>query len=401
LSSTVLGSIVGLFAGFFTYRYISPELLGIWALFSVFEGYATFTRIGVINGLGRELPFLLGQNKTTEANSYASTALFYTLCSNVILLGLLPIIIIDNKAVLQDSYYLLSLIVVVIRLLLSSYTSYLSVTFRTSKSFNDLSDIQYYLIVLKLVSLLLVVYFGFLGLLIRNGLTAMVELILFHWKRPIKVLPKFKKTDFLSLIKVGFPLFAVSYASGFIDTIPRLYIINFGTIEQLGLFSPILVVLSLGLLLPQAIGSYMYPKMSYEFGKSQDKRSVWKMVLITITSSFVSGIPMFILVYVFSDYIGVIFPNYQEVIPYLKIASFSLLFIGYKSGGLSFSVLKSWSIMFINIIVYFVVTSAAIFIMQLYTNDVLAVASYSLVIGYAFMSIFSLLLSYRVTHYTS
>jgi len=75
----------------------------------------------------------------------------------------------------------------------------------------------------------------------------------------------------MHLMKIGIPLFAVSYSSSFADTLPRLYIMNFREVRDLGLFSSIIVILGLGLVLPNAISSYRYPKMSYEYGLTGDK----------------------------------------------------------------------------------------------------------------------------------
>ncbi len=398
LSSSILSSLIGVFTGFFTYRYIEPALLGIWALFTVYEIYATFSRLGIINGLARELPYLLGMNETKQAETYASTALFYTLASNLLLFAFVPFLLSNQSFELQNNNYIYSLLVVLLKLLFSSYTSYLTVTFRTNKSFNDLSNIQNLLSIIRLLSLVLVILYGFLGLLIRELTMSFLEMLLFHLKRPLLIRPKFNLPSMFKLFKVGFPLFVVSYAFSFIDTLPRLYIINYGTLEQLGLFSPIIIILGLALLLPNAISSYMYPKMSYEYGQNQNKENVWRIVLLTAAASFVSGVPLFASVYFFAGYIDLIFPKYSPIIPYLKLASFSLLFIGYKSGGLSFAVIKSWWIMILNTIVYLIVTLLSLIILHFYFQDILQVASLTLVISFAFMFIFSIYLSYRVTH---
>lgn len=397
-SSSILGSIVGIFTGFFTYRYIEPSLLGIWALFTIYEVYATFTRLGVINGLGRELPYLLGKGEADEAKKLASTGLFYSLFSNLILLLALPIVLNDKSIDWNDYNFILAFLIILIRLFLSSYTSYLSVTYRTNQNFNDLSNIQNILTVYRLISLLFVVYFGFIGLLIREFLHSMIEMVLMHWKRPISVLPKFCKSDLVKLVRVGFPMFLVSYLISFIETIPRLYIIRFASIEQLGLFSPIIIILGLAMLLPNAISSYMYPKMSFEFGACQDKSKIWRIVLLTSITSLISGFPLFICVYFLADYVYLIFPKYAEVSDYLKIASFGMLFIGYKSSGLSFSVLKSWSTMIFNGLIYLLVSVLSLVLLHVYISDVLKVASLSIVISFGFMYFFTLFLSYRVTH---
>ena len=398
LSSNILGSFVGIFSGFFTYRYIEPSLLGIWALFAVYEVYATFTRLGVINGLGRELPYLLGAGADDEAKNIASTGLFYSLFSNLILLIALPIIVYEKSIDWNDSNYVHAFVVILIRLVLSSYTSYLSVTFRTNRSFIDLSNITNILTIFRLISLFIVVYLGFIGLLIRELLLPMFEMLFMHWKRPICVLPKFTKLDFVRLIKVGFPLFLVSYLISFINTIPRLYIIRLGSIEQLGLFSPVIIMLGLAALLPNSISSYMYPKMSFELGASQDKSKIWRIVFLTSIVSLISSIPLFICVYFLADYVYLIFPKYAEVTDYLKIASFGVLFIGHKTGGLAFSVMKSWTTMFLNSLVYLLVSVISLALLHIYISDILKVASLTIVFSFGFMYFFTFFLSYRLTH---
>ena len=91
-SSTLISSLIGLASGFVTYRFIEPSLLGIWSYFVVYEVYGNVSRLGVINGLGRELPYLLGRNEKEKALDLSSTALFYAIISNLVLFFQIPII---------------------------------------------------------------------------------------------------------------------------------------------------------------------------------------------------------------------------------------------------------------------------------------------------------------------
>ncbi len=398
LSSSIFGSIISLVTGFFTYRYIEPSLIGIWALFSILEVYSTFSRLGVINGLGRELPYLLGKNKLDEAKKIASTALGYSILSNSFLFIILPVFIYSFEFDPNNSSHICSLLVIIFRVLFSSYTNYLSVTFRTGESFIDLSKIQNVLSGIKLLSLPLVIYWGFYGLLLRELLLSLLEMVFFHIKRPLKVKVGLEKISFLSLIKVGFPLFIVSYLFGIIETFPRLYIAKFGTISDLGLFSPVIIILGIAVILPNSIVSYMYPKMSYEFGQHDNKRKLWDVVKFTALISLLSSIPMCLVVYFVADQVTWLFPKYTASVPYLKISAFSLLFIGYKSSGLTFSVLKSWNVMILNSIVFLLVSTFSMFIIQIYFKDALEVASYSIIITYGFMFFFSLGLAYFELH---
>lgn len=398
LSSSILGSIISLVTGFFTYRFIEPSLLGIWALFSILEVYSTFSRLGVINGLGRELPYLLGKNLVEEAKKNASTALGYSILSNVFLVVIVPIFVFNFDFNPQNKDHIFSLVVIVLRILFSSYTNYLSVTFRTGESFVDLSKIQNVLSGIKLISLPLVIYWGFLGLLVREFLLAFLEMIFFHVKRPLKVRFELNKSCFFSLVKVGFPLFIVSYLVSVIETFPRLYIAKYGTISDLGLFSPVIIILGLAVILPNSIVSYMYPKMSFEFGQHDNKSKLWKVVRFTALISFVSSIPMFLTVYFVADQVLWLFPKYAGSVPYLKISSFALLFIGYKSSSLTFSVLKSWGKMVFNSVIYLLASTLSLFILHFFFLDSLKVASYSIIITYGFMFFFSLGLAYLDLH---
>ena len=395
-SSSIISALVGVFTGFFTYRYISPEMLGIWSLFTVYETYASFTRLGIINGLGRELPYTMGTGDDVEARKMASTALSYSLFSNILIPAFLVALIYGKTLDWGNELYIYSALVVLSRLLCSSYTSYLSVTFRTSDNFKKLTYVQNVLSVLKVGSILLVVYFGFLGLLLRELLLAITELVLLHINRPILVRPRFDFSTCMKLFKVGFPLFIVSYSISAVDTFPRLYIIEYGTVEQLGLFSPVLFTLAIAQILPTAISGYMYPKMSFEFGKTGNKKAIWNITLLSMGTSFVASIPLALGVYFLADYVELIFPKYVASIPYLKVTSIAFLFIGYKSSGLSFAVIKSWRMMLINVAIYFVISVAIISILNTLIADVLMIASVSIVITFFVMFIVSNYLSHRI-----
>lgn len=367
-------------------------------MFSIFEVYGTFTRLGIINGLGRELPYYLGQNNINKAENIAAAALHYSLSSNILLFAIIPFLFYFKNYEISDKFYLYGFIVVVFRIFFSSYSSYLSTTFRTSENFNILSNIQNLLSALKLLTLILVITFGFVGLLLREFLLSFSEMALMHYWRPLRINPRFSLTNLVELFKVGFPLFVVSYLTSFIDTIPRLFILREGTIEQLGLFSPIIIMLGMAFILPTAISAYMYPKMSFEFGKTMDKERLWGIIVKTNVAALAAGIPLFLVVFLFSDLIKYVFPKYTDIVPYMKISSFALLFIGYKAGGISFSVLKSWNIMFLNTFLYLGVSVISIVVLYHFFDDVLYVAAASLVITFLLMSLISLFLSYKVTH---
>ena len=88
LNSTIVLQIVSLLTGLLAYRYITPEYLGIWATFTTFTTIAPILRLGIPNGMNRELPYYLGRGETEKAYLFASTTLYYAIF-NTIALGII------------------------------------------------------------------------------------------------------------------------------------------------------------------------------------------------------------------------------------------------------------------------------------------------------------------------
>lgn len=77
--SSILLSLVKLFANILIIRWIAPEELGIWNTIIVVQSYAVVLNLGISNGLNRELPFALGKNYLNIARKLAETGLFISI----------------------------------------------------------------------------------------------------------------------------------------------------------------------------------------------------------------------------------------------------------------------------------------------------------------------------------
>ncbi len=181
--------------------------------------------------------------------------------------------------------YIFSLIVVLIRVSLSFYSIYIEGTYRTTDCFNKLSNIRFVVIAFNVLLSPLIYYFNFNGYLMMQLGLAIINILLLHIYRPLRVKPKFQKDIFLFLLKTGLPLFITSYAISFIDTIPRLFILHYGNETLLGLYAPVLMITSAFALLPNTLATYYYPKLSFNFGKFKNPagllRSLNKIYLVS------------------------------------------------------------------------------------------------------------------------
>ncbi len=77
-SSQLLSSSISLITGFVIMRLVNPESYGLFTSFQVYLGYITLMHGGVLNGISRELPYLLGKGEKSYSLELVSNANFIT-----------------------------------------------------------------------------------------------------------------------------------------------------------------------------------------------------------------------------------------------------------------------------------------------------------------------------------
>lgn len=381
LSSNLLFALVSIFVGFINYRHLEPSSVGLWTSLTLIEGYSSMTRLGILNGLGRELPFYLGNGNKTMAYSLAESALGYSLLSNGLLIFMVPFFITFTNLSFSSGDIYLGLTVIVLRLIMNSYSGYLNVTFRTNSDFNTLSNLKAFLAVFKVLSLFFIVFFNFYGLLMREFLLILIEMLFLHFNRPIRVGISLKRKKLNHLFVVGFPLFLNTYLYSFFESLPKLFLAKYGTEIDLGFFSPVSVVVGLALIVPDSIGSFLYPKLTYSFGQKIGNKKLRSIVYKSILVSLILGIFLFICVNIFSGYISFLLPKYEKSIPYLKIVSFGLIFVGWKSNNYIFAIFKDWRYLYLDTFLLGLVSFSTLYFLSSYSHlDILMVSSLCVVI---------------------
>jgi len=394
LSSSFLHLPVSMAISLITFRVIEPYFMGIWATMTVFETYAGILRMGVINGMNRELPHSMGAGRTEEAITYAQTAFSYNLFTIVVLWLIIPFLVTNFEL---NNTYLLCIAVNLVRVSLSFYTTYLSGTFRTTDNFNKFSNIQYAMIAFHLLLSPMIIFLKFEGYLMMQLLLALVNSFLLHKYRPLHIKPKFNYKIFIKLSKIGVPLFLSSYAIGFIDTIPRLFIIKYGDETLLGLFSPVILVVTTFSMLPNTLGMYYYPKLSYKLGKEGQPKNLLNPMMKIFLISALFLLPLAFIGFFLADTLSVIFPKYKESIPYLKIAFFVAPFSISKLGGVISVVLKKFSYLAFYVISYaaFQIVSLLV-IYHFITKDILKVSVLSILATYFLLFVVSIILNIKL-----
>lgn len=389
ISVSYLSIPVSLVTGFLAFRKIDPYLMGIWTTFSVLETYATFMRLGVINGMNRELPFALGEGNKEKADKLASTTLGYTIINIILLCICTPFLL--SKFELS-THHIATSIIVVFRISLSFYITFLSGTFRSEDSFNKLSNIHGVVILMKLLFCPLIFY-GFYGFLAYEIIAVITNTILLHKYRPIKVKPQFHKQEFIHLLKIGFPIFIISSAISYLDTIPRLYLIKYAVPETIGIYAPVAMLLSVVAILPNSLSAYMYPKFSFHLGEAKQAEDIWNKLLKIYFTSFVFVSFLAAIGYFFVDYFAYFFPKYKNSLPYLKLSLLICPFVFFRLGNMLNVLLKNYTFMIYFSVFYGIIQLLSIYIISRVEVDLINVIIYSQIVTSLMVLLFGIYLN--------
>lgn len=400
--STLFAAAINFVLGFVTFRYIAPDHLGIWGTFSTFTVYASFLRLGIPNGMNRELPYYYGKGDHETALKCASTTLSYSLFTTFIaLLGAVVFYFCFdfNKYDSLSSDYFNTSIVFWITVLIEPYTTYLSGTYRTSDNFDKLSKLQIIKAVIQAITIVLLIVWEFNGYLIRHLIIALVDPIYLHVFRPIKKIAiAFDWSIFKKLFVVGFQLFIVSYISSFVDTLPRLYIIKTGSSELVGLFSPVIILSSMIYLIPNTFSQYLYPTFSFAYGKGYNRLYFWKKMRLILFLSLLIGLVAAIAAYFLVDWLLLLFPKYAASSACIKMACWGVAFIGYKIGNILCSIFKEWKWLYISGISYAVIQITTLLVVRLFVDEPLMVSSIAMSLTAVLMFFVACFIAYSVTH---
>ena len=389
--TSLLLNFSNLVSGFLVYRWIAPEFMGIWQSVTLLDTYSQIFRLGVVNGLNRELPFYLGKGETEKAHLFAQTSKYYSYWQIGFFL-VTAAIVIPFLGPKQD--WIFPLVAIILVISINIYISYLQGTFRANSDFHKLSRVQGISAFIKLLSLLLVYKYHFTGFCMQQVIVAAVNAIFLHIYRPIRKPAKWDFPTFKELVKTGLPIFIGSYIITATLTFPRIHLLNHGTVRMLGLYAPLFTLLGTFSVFSDSFGQFFYPRLSAHLGKTGDQFFVYKRTIIIQIGIFLLSIPFLALIYISLPYVLThFFPKYSESKSILEIGMFVSLFLSFKFNQTLFNTIKSWGFLAVYIGVF---AGLQYFIPILLMNkmDTLYAVVYGQLYTYAAMFFISIGLAY-------
>lgn len=394
---SVVKALAQMIVGFVIARYISPKDFGLWATINLALTYSLFLQSGLINGLNRELPYLFGKGEDAEAIRMAGTVQTFNLA--VSCLVVVAAVIIIMLVPFESEKMTIGIIAMVVIIVLNYYQSYLFSTFRSKDSFLQLSIIQFIHAGVNVATLIFVVYFSYYGMIIKAVIVAVVYVLLLHYYRPIKVGFIWDKAAFYKLIKVGLPIFSLAYVESIASTADRLWIINYGTITDVGLYSFGFYAFSSFTIFPSSIASYIYPKMTYNYGRTHDKLIMWRYVKKITLLLLIVLTPIAIIGYLICPYlIEEFFPNYIKSAPSMQILLLAGVLSGAVIGVNALWSMKSWKHMIIYQLFFSFLLVICPYVGLQFFSDKLVGISYGVLLAHFINLISGILLTYLATH---
>lgn len=338
-TASALTSLAGMVAGLVIIAWVPPEEMGVWKSLLIIQSYVVVVQGGISHGLNRELPFRIGAGDTDSVRRLAATAQSYSLAIVVLLFlgGLLSL------AIFQDPMIRYALPAVFFAASTGTYVNYLSVTFRADQEFETLAKIQAAMAAVNIATLVVVNALGYFGIPLRLIVIGAINALLLHLFRPISVPLSFRWQDFLTLMKVGVPLFAVGWAIQVAVTFPNTILLFEAGTDVVGKFAPALAVFGVMRLVPKSISQYVYAKMSFRLGATGDLKALWAYAWKSSLGVLLLSVPVVIAVALAFPYlVRWFYPKYVDCISSAVWVAVAGGFFGAQLFSSALNSMKAW-----------------------------------------------------------
>lgn len=343
-ASSVAKAGMGFVATFVTMRAVAPADLGLWNSLTLATTYSAFLQAGVNNGLNRELPYALGRGDDEGARRLAGTAQAFTALSCLIALagGLFALVYFRDRG----TAFVAAIAVETIAVLCFLYQGYLVVTFRSTTSFKALAKVEFIGVAAGLAGLPLVLWWSFPGMLWRIAATSVLGIALLHVARPMRARLHWDRDELATLMKTGVPIFALYYIESSFSTVDRLLLLQKAGVETVGYYSLSLMVQQAMMVVPMSLAVYMYPRMTYHWGKDHDRAALWSRAWKSTLAAALVMLPVVVIGYLALPWlVHTFFPRYAPGIDAARITLIGSLFNGSAIGTNALWSMTAWKYM--------------------------------------------------------
>ncbi|MBL9188096.1 MAG: hypothetical protein JNK23_11490 [Opitutaceae bacterium] len=323
-------------------RFLEPIAMGWWNASQLLRVPLDLLRAGILSGMNREYPHLVGAGRTEEARQVLETGLAYTLAiiavSQLVLGGMLL------AAGRENPMLVWGLVTTTLVWALGVYAHYVRSMLRTSRQFMLVGRVGVIVAILDAALVVLVWRFGFAGLAARAMISATATFVLFYRQRDAATRPRMDWAVLRRLFAFGRHHYLTGFGLLLGAQAERLMLLSVsGGVEWLGLYTPALAAATLLQVVPGSMQGFHYPKIMEEFGRNGDERLLLKATMTLIRRTFFAMILVSAAMAMgFVLLVELFLPRYVGGLPAALITCAAGPFLAARVGVTYFSALRRW-----------------------------------------------------------
>ena len=299
-------------------RALGPQSMGSWQTILLISSYAPALCVGIVNGLGRELPVSLGQERPEIAREIVATCFRVVMGIALCLLFLIPFV---ARLPGVESLFLATIVFGLSAARIVHVFS--AMLLRSLQQFSRLGLHQALSALILAVAIgvlqwnptLLVVAVGMTGSFVLASVTA----------APLVSLSGASLSRASALIRSGLPIYAAGLLFMLLGSTDRWLILYFLGTESLGLYTPAILAFAIITVSPMLVSNIKYPHLGYLYGKHKSASKllpeIRRIVLLNLGFSGAVAIIGFLTMYYVV--IPFVLPEYKD-----GLKSMAIIFIG-------------------------------------------------------------------------
>lgn len=387
-------TVVQLATGFLLARWVLPRDMGIWNTVQLVTVYLPILSLGIYSGLNRELPYLIGKSRVTEAEAFASSAYGFSVV--LALLSMLAVPVIAAWYWSQGNQKLaLTAVAIGATVVFTWLISYFHTTYRTHSEFGRLSANNTLVALVGLALMVLVWRYGFWGMLGRAPIVTLLGLAALYYHRPVPVRPRWDWQRLFVLCKVGVPIYLLGQASTFFLSMDRLTLV--GHTQALGYYTMALQASIAAQMIPTAFTLVIFPRLAQLYGETDRAMPLWMLTRKAAAGATLLGAAVGAIGWIATPWVvNGFLPNYRPGIVAAQWASLMGLAMGPYVFTNIFNVIRKQDLFAVCLVIGLGGFWGSWLILERVGEDRTVIAAQSLLVGTCLLSLAGALASFWV-----
>ncbi len=341
-------------------RALSPDVFGVWNVLNLLLIYGGLSNLGILNGMGREIPFLEGQGRIRERVLTERVA-FFGNAFGAGLFAVVALLVFAVGGVWRDYGEFRFLVIGV--LIVQQVNTYALFRLRSARQFLVMARVNAWMAGIHVVSCIAgVLAYGLSGFIIAQIPAPLFAATWVLNRAEYKPGWAFDKRTLQRLLSVGLPIMLAGFVFSLLSTVDRWVILGALDERSLGFYSISIMTFTAMTLIPRVVSDQFYPEMAYDFGRLEQRRELWKTVLRQTKVGVWSVAPLVMVTFFALDPLVRIFlPKYVEGIDAARCILLGVIGVALSGGAANFlnvTGLQQWYLL-IQIIMLAAIAGAA------------------------------------------